>query len=275
MKRKTRIFLGLTLIAIAILLLISLLKFGSLFAFLWVFPSIAELLHDELGLNQWLSNIIAIIPAIGVMIGLNYVFSMDKTKRRIGFAVAIVCYLAFCTFMYFMQSGRNFDPKTGEAQICFAEGLDGYEAVPCNWKFHEQTGKPVIRDKEKIDKIIQSQNIRTKGLTPVKTVEITNDLRFFTPEGTPLFWYYETPTGEIDVFDEPGRHPQYNTILIPINSEIVQKLLNPKSQKELQKIRLHPSNSSEKQATNENDNSDNPLQALKDRLEYTKSQLQE
>jgi len=43
--------------------------------------------------------------------------------------------------------------------------------------------------------------------------------------GQPLVWYYENKD-KIELFNQPGVHPQYGIILQPITSEIVRKVLS-------------------------------------------------
>ena len=109
---------------------------------------------------------------------------------------------------------------TGETMKCYAATIDGYIEVPANWKI-TPWGAPIIRNPKVIREIANSKLIEKQGIPRVDKVTIFKEMAFFTPDGQPLYWYYQLPDGRIDFFPRPGYHPQYKVILTPVNSEIV------------------------------------------------------
>ena len=59
-KKRIFVLLG---IGIFILFMIGLIKFGNLFAFLWLFPWISEKIAFSVGINVWLARAIGVVMA--------------------------------------------------------------------------------------------------------------------------------------------------------------------------------------------------------------------
>jgi len=264
-----KIIVGLLMIALGLLLLIGLIRFGNTLAFLYIFSWISESLALNLGLNEWVTNIIAFAPALFFTVGTGYLLTFNRARFRRGLILCSIGYLVICVFMYTVNAGHAYDPVTGKATKCYAAGFSGYEEISCKWKFHPQTGKPVITDQEQIKEIVKSQAVSENPPQVSQKVKATKDIRFFSVDGTPLVWYYQYPDGKIELFSTPGHHPQLNTVLQPINPEIAQLLLNPKNRHEADLISFAEDTGAE------NTDGKTALEAYRDHLIKTREQLRE
>lgn len=216
-----RIFLYSSGILVLTLLLAGIIFFGTILGFITVIPWLAHQLSAQAGLNIWLAYIVTI--PIGIVMVLSAGWLLSTGKRSWGIAAGSGVLIIWCSLMYTVTKDYNFDPVTMEAIKCYTVGLAGYEEVPCEWKVHPITTAPVERITREI---AISMEIMREGPPTFETIRPTKDMRFVTPDGTPLVWYYEHPDGKIDLFGEPGVHPQVSTQLNPINSGIVKKILD-------------------------------------------------
>jgi hypothetical protein len=66
-----------------------------------------------------------------------------------------------------------------------------------------------------------TREIQLKGAPSLNRHELKCEQPYFSPDGTPLAWYYRNLAGEIELFLRPGKHPQFNDELFPVNKEIV------------------------------------------------------
>lgn len=119
-----------------------------------------------------------------------------------------------------MEKDYVYD-QNGASSRCYAITPEGIEYVPCSWKVHRKYGTEVKRVSREI-----AMNYWTKKEGFPKTSRLPNDpsQTFFSPDGTPLMWYYQNSDGKIDLFSLPGIHPQLGVQLYPISKEIVEAL---------------------------------------------------
>jgi len=269
MARIKWIVLGAFLLALALLAVFGIIRFGNILAFLYIFSWVSESLTIKLGLNESLAKIIAFAPAVFLTIGTGYLLTFNRARFQRGLILCSIGYLAICVFMYSVNAGHAYDPVTGKATKCYAAGFSGYEEISCKWKFHPQTGKPVITDQEQIKEIVKSQAVSENPPQVSQKVKATKDIRFFSVDGTPLVWYYQYPDGKIELFSTPGHHPQLNTVLQPINPEIAQLLLNPKNRHEADLISFAEDSGAE------NTGEKTALEVYRDHLIKVREQLRE
>jgi hypothetical protein len=214
-----KLLLAVLLLAISVLGIIGMFRFGSILAFLWIFPFFVDKLVDVTGMNNWLAWALAVPATIAAISILGLLFSWKKDKRQKGFAIACAAIFVFSLLMFAIEKDYPFD-KDGKATQCYASTPNGYEIVPCSWKVHRMYGtevKPVSKD--------MAMTLWTKknGIPTVQRIEPKEDLAFFAPDGTPLVWYYQYPDGKIELFQHPGAHPQLGSqvILSPVSPGII------------------------------------------------------
>ena len=264
-----KLILGILIIGLAIWLLLGLLRFGSIIAFFWIFEIIVNELTLAAGLNKYLAMIIAFVPALALLWSVPLMFSLNKRKRNLGMIMGGACYLLYSILMFSLESNHYFDPATGAPTKCYASGLTSYDEVPCNTEFHPQTGNPVIKDPAQIKSIIMAKHTAEAQLQPVSRVAPSSDMRFFTPDGKPLYWYYQHPNGEIEIFDTPGKPPQLNVELNSITAEIAAAIIYPGEHplSTMIKVAIPPKTDGQKEDPN------NPMVKLRNHLQNVQGQL--
>lgn len=214
-----------------LLLLVALIKFGSIFAFMLIFPFIKDYLVYTTGMNKWLAWAIA-FPFTLILITISgLIFSWKKSIRQQGRAILCVSMASFFLFMFFIEKDYVYDIE-GEATACYAQTPDGFEYVPCSWKVHRKYGTPVM-------KLPKGFNVNSWSKNTIPSSEAVGDNyqgSFFAPDGTPLLWYLQYSNGKIELFTQPGVHPTYGVPLQPITPKIAQ-LFNLQKEERLKKER--------------------------------------
>lgn len=235
-KRHWKLSLLVLGIIFFLVMLIGLFKFGSILAFFWFFSWTADKLVATTGMNIWSARSLAIPIAIFFAVVFWLMFSWNTKKRRQGFALLIGSVMLITIGMFFMEKDYVFS-SDGTVSKCYAATPTGYEQVPCSWKVHRIYGTPVQAFTQEM---AISQWTEKHGLSNVKRVTPTKDLRFFAPDGTPLIWYYQYPDGKLEFFSQPGLHPQLGKVaLSPVNAEVVSLLFNYLDQRKFEMIILN------------------------------------
>jgi hypothetical protein len=143
-----------------------------------------------------------------------------RTKGAAWTVVTLYCALYFLA-MYAAGRDSYFSHSSSEAFKYYAvtpEGLRWFGSPGTDPKYGIPL-KPATPD------IVAKYERAARGLAPHR-VALAPDVIFFdTITGEPRIWYYPTPSGFVDLFDAPGRHPQFGGELRPITPEIVQGLV--------------------------------------------------
>lgn len=208
-------------LAVCILAIAGLILYGNLLAFLMVFPWIADRLVTA-GLDVWLARLITVPLAFVLVMSLGLALSFSRVKRNAGLALFALGIMLWSLAMHRMSGDYAFDPVSGKAQKCFAQTPEGYEAVSCAWKVHPLYGTAVVAATKEM---MTARWVEQNGVPTMHSVDPDQSLRFFTPDGTALIWYYRHPDGKLDLFAQPGRHPQFNVALKPVDADVVRQIL--------------------------------------------------
>ncbi len=212
----------LLIIGLCVLALIGIVRFGSLFAFFMVFPWIGEQVVAATGVDARFANFMAIPAAIYMVIAVSLMFSFKSVKRKLGFGMFVAGLLAWHVAMFTVTKNDIFNPK-GVAQKCLAKNFNGaYEYEDCGRKVHRIYGTEVVPATKELIALMQFQK---KGIPAVQRITPDRNMRFFSPDGLPFVWYYQHQNGKIELFGQPGLHPQFNVILNSINSQIASLVL--------------------------------------------------
>jgi len=236
---KTRtVFSWIAYLTIAVIVIIALIKLANILTFLMIFSWVVDALVTSLGMNIWLARLVSLVPTVVCVVALTYSLSFipqfqkafpfiksNKQKRLIGNVTLVGCVLMFFTFMYVSETTKRFDPITGESKLCLALGANGYEEVSCLWEYHPTTGKKVVKDKKTLQRLYATNDPQAGS---IDTVKFNKNIRLFSSEGSPLFWYHELPDGTIHLSNNPGNHPQLNVELKPIDKKIAARLISGK-----------------------------------------------
>ncbi|MDO8261242.1 MAG: hypothetical protein Q7T50_07185 [Candidatus Magasanikbacteria bacterium] len=202
---------------IVALVLFGLWVFGDALAILTVYPWLSGKIAQT-GLNIWLARALSlIILSACVFFTFPQIFSLKSKTRKIGYVKLMIFFSLFMVGMYLAEKDRAFDQQ-GVAIKCYTINPTGeVEFCACSEKVHPQYGTPVLP----VTKTITEQ-VYYKNNTPqrIKRVIPTLDMRLFSADGTPLFFFYQYPDGRIELFDKPGHHPNLATPLHPLTPEI-------------------------------------------------------
>ena len=219
---KRKVIIALLGLGVCILIILSIIKFGNLLAFLMVFPWIVDHLVAA-GINIWLARLITMPIAITAVLGLSMALSFSAIKRNMGLAIFAISIALWSLAMFQMTKDNIFDPISGKAQQCYSVTPNGYEKVSCAWKVHPLYGTNVLSATREM---VTAQWVVDHGLPVIESIIPEKNLRFFSQDGLPLVWYYQHPNGRLELFAQPGYHPQLNVALKPVDAEIVKKLLD-------------------------------------------------
>jgi len=265
---KRKIVKSAVLIILILCVLGAIIYFRHALSLILVIPYFAGKLQN-LGVNPYLAYSIALPLALIVIYSLSLVFSRDKEKRKSGYILSVSLFTAWCLTLYFITRDYHFDPKTGKAAICFAATPQGYEKVPCDWKYHPVYATIVFPANPDL---VLAKQMQEKGYPEFTTLTPYMNMRWFTPDGRPLVWYYQDKeTGKIDLFPYPGIHPQYGVELLPVNYTIVREVLRSLAERQPEKLHVHSSSKQpSEQSVNEQESSLKALRELSETLESLK-----
>lgn len=277
MKRTIKIVLGVSLIAFALLILIGIIKFGSLLALFFIYPWMSGSLTDA-GLNPFVAKAVSIGMSIflwAVIFGLIIKWRSGKemwcgiSKRTWGIVVLIAFFMFHALTMFTMTRESYFsqttgsalkyytqNPMTGEIQLFDHEGYDTYG----------QKAKPITSEIAK--------EIAARKMYPQAEISKGQIQNFFDRlTGKPLVYYYQDEKGTCHFFARPGYSPVTGSRLLPVTSEVLErcsqeqaKILQEKEKYEKEKELL-------KNQKTELENQAAQLANLKSALEKEKEKL--
>ena len=213
----------LLVIGLCVLALIGIIRFGSLFAFFMVFPWIGEQVVAATGIDARLANFMAIPAAIYMVIAVALMFSFKSFKRHLGFGLFVAGLLIWNLAMFTVSKNDIFDPK-GASKKCVAKNTNGvYEYEDCGRKVHRLYGTEVVPATKELVALMQFQK---NGIPAIQRIKPDRNMRFFAQDGSPFVWYYQYQDGRIELFGQPGSHPQLKVVLNPINSQTASLVLD-------------------------------------------------
>ncbi|MDO8259962.1 MAG: hypothetical protein Q7T50_00500 [Candidatus Magasanikbacteria bacterium] len=208
-------------VAIIALVIFGIWLFGDILSLLAVYPWITDK-FVQIGLNIWLARALGIgfyLILLAYVIPL--IFSLKKTNRRLGYLKLSGIMMGFMLVMYAANRDRNFD-NNGENLKCYTRTPYGsIELSACSDSVHPIYGTKV----EKMTKEIAAEMFRDKNTLPITNrITPTLNTRLFSPDGTPLVYYYQHPGGKIELFNQPGHHPTLAVSLSPLTPATAQIL---------------------------------------------------
>ncbi|MCX6744665.1 MAG: hypothetical protein NTX82_04035 [Candidatus Parcubacteria bacterium] len=221
-----------------VLIVISILSFLTLtvaiifrqqIALLLIIPYIVSKLKAH-GVDENWAYAASLPIAFAVLYTGSQLISFDKQKNLIGTICACVLWVGWFGTIAYSQRDYNWDPNTGEAIKCYAPTPFGYETLSCQFKIHPKYGTPVSQVTPEIA-IIEAT--KDGAILPINKVVPKCDMTYFTVDGQPVYWIYRQKDGTLDVFNHPGRHPQFNTDLSPISGEIVTEICQKEKEAQL------------------------------------------
>jgi hypothetical protein len=166
------------------------------------------------GINKYLVKATAALMFIPFLIGISFLFSMNRGRRQIGKAILVTLVIIYNLSLFYFTKDLSF---------AFSEGkvLKWYALTPEGVKYFDRSGvdpvygitlKPVTQD------VIRNLKLLEKGeFRPVDP----NNVQFFNPiTGEAQVWYFRYPDGIFEFFDKPGYHPITGEPLKPVSKDI-------------------------------------------------------
>lgn len=176
---------------------------------------------EHFGINTYVAYAVALPYAMLIIISLTLILSRQNKEKRYGYVLGITLWCSWWLGAFYIHYDYNFDTQSGQAQKCLAATPNGYESQPCERKFH-----PVYHSKVfPLDgSMAMAREIKSHGKPSLERLEIKCEQVYFSPDGTALAWYYRNAAGKIELFQRPGKHPQFNDDLLPVTKEIVKEI---------------------------------------------------
>ena len=170
------------------------------------------------GLSPWLARAIAGVLVIPLVWSIPRMTSFWSQQREKAIAVGLGVMIVFSAIMFGVTQRRNFDPKTGSVRKWYADTPEGR-------RFFDQDGydpKYGVKLEPVSKEIVQVEYRQQNSLAPrrVNTSNLSESDIFDRITGAPRYWYHKTTEGEIELFDNEGRHPLERDLLKPITREI-------------------------------------------------------
>jgi len=237
MKRTAKLFLGLFFVALAILILISLVKYASIFGFLMVYPYVVSKISG-FGMNPYLAQAIGIVVAVPLWYAIFRLFFSWKKDRRLAGMITIAAFFALHSLAMFLIQGDSLvHPIDGPAmaKFCTVNPLTG-EIQVFEQALYDKFGQQAQRcSPELIEKYEKGKQFAT-----TKNYEVTLERvesGFVSPAtGKALFFYCTDPEGTVHFYASSGYCPWGGELQV-ITGEIERKE-REKLQKKNEQIRL-------------------------------------
>jgi len=198
--------------------------------------SYIEELAIVFNLNSNFSYASSLIVFMLVALFVSKLFSFSRTNRSIGF-YGLAAILVVHSLLLWQGTKDQFLDTSGKATKCYVLSRDG--AV----RYLERAGVDAVtgRPCDELSPDAQERlNQYSKGKRPERIVDDNPD--FFEPRtGQPIVWYSRTKTGEIELFNLMGFHPQTGEELQPISAPVGEEYKAQRAANKLKAERRHQS----------------------------------
>lgn len=182
--------------------------------------SYVEQIAIAFNLNRHLADAIALGVFVLLVFFSSRLFSLSPAKRRIGF-LGIVALLIANSIALWQGTKNQFFEASGAATKCYVLTREGvhYGERPGTDPTTGKQCRPVTVD------MVERLEAYAHGKRPERVV--VNDPVFFDLKtGEPVIWFAKTKSGEIELFDLMGFHPETGDELIQINRDVVEEWKN-------------------------------------------------
>lgn len=213
------------LIAFAVIaLVLGLICYGNVLAFLLMFDGIVSRLATTFQLDIFLARALAIVFGVVFVLFVSpLVFSLRAKKRRAGILITATVFFWIFTAAYWVNEDTVFNPD-GSARKCMAwnpEKGEWDDNVPCGWKVHPDYGTKVFPASQEM---VVMKNTIENGPGTFKRVTPDRNMRFFAPDGSPLLWYYKDDKGRYEIL-YGNEHPQHPGKALPVDEKTADLIL--------------------------------------------------
>lgn len=214
--------LGIVAAFIIVASLILLLRLGQVFL---VYGELATWINTELGIDETYANLLAIlITAVSIsLLGFFTSFFLRGTLRKEALIITVCVVVAIIGLLYFKGTDVYFAQQSGRTIKYYADTPDGIivsrqGGFDPKYRVQRQVVTPAIAARIEREK---------RGIKPnriyLHSFNKFEDITFFGMHGEPQYFYY-VRKGTIELFDNPGFHPQAREQLKPITPDVVFRL---------------------------------------------------
>ncbi len=226
MKRKAGIIFGVIFISLAILMIVSLLKYATIFGFLLIYPYVVTKITG-FGMNSYLAQGIGIVVAIPIWYAVfRLLFSWKKDRRMAGM-ITIVAFFALHSFSMFLLQGDSLvHPFDGPAmaKFCTVNPLTG-EIQTFEQSIYDQFGNKAERCSPELIEKYEREKTFTDGTSKEVSFSRVQDGFISPATGKPLFFYCFDSEKKAHFFSSEGYCP-WGGQLLPVSSVLVAKIAN-------------------------------------------------
>jgi tetratricopeptide (TPR) repeat protein len=209
------------------LLVIAAISIVSVVVLFWLFDKIifyfltrsyVDEVAQALDINKYLANAIAWVAFAVTVFLVGHVFSLSKSKRRIGIVGLLTLLVGQSLVLWYGTRGQLFD-TSGNAIACYVITRDAVH--PVRYGNHAGTIDPEtgLLCRAVTPEMVERLRAYEKGERPEKTEE--KEPVFFDPRsGEAIVWYYKNTNGGIELFNLMGFYPSTGEELVPVTKEI-------------------------------------------------------
>jgi hypothetical protein len=188
------------------------------YKFIKQFNDAVDVLTNMYGVNTFLAKALSAVLFTPVVVGLGRgLLGLWKSGFRGAMATGLYA-AAYFLGMYAVSRSASFAHATGE-------GLQWYAETPEGLRFYDSPGydtkyglplRPVTPEM----KVAQARRQLGQVPQPVPVARLSELELFDRLTGNPRYWYFRSPSGDFELFDGPGFHPQYQQLLRPLTTEV-------------------------------------------------------
>lgn len=177
-------------------------------------------------LNKYLAQAITIVVFIVFVFFVGKI-GISKTNRAVSTWGITLLLVAYYLAMSYGTGSHKFDTQ-GNAIKCYVLTRDGgvrwLEPVDVD----PLTG---LKCRKPTPELVERLNIYIKGKLPQRVGD--DEVAFFDPRTSePIVWYWKAKSGDIEIFNLMGFHPETRDELLPVTPDIVEQFKAQRAQRQ-------------------------------------------
>lgn len=167
-------------------------------------------------LNKHLAQAVSLAVFVAGVYLISKIFSLSRSSRLLGTAGLLAILIAHSLLLWQGTKNQFFD-RSGKAIKCYVLSRDGDVRYLEREGVDAVTGRPC---RDVTPETIERLQEYAKGKRPERVSE--DEPVFFDPRtGEPIIWFWRAKSGEIELFNLMGFHPESGEDLQPITRDVV------------------------------------------------------
>jgi len=201
--------------AVIVATFVALFVINQLFIFVLAHSYVDEL-AEVFDLNHGITRAIVWTSFAVATILFGLVFSLTKWRRRVGLAGLLLLLIGHSLAIWWGTSGHVFD-RSGKAMKCYVIAKDAvrYGVRPGVDPVTGRQCRPITPE------MAERLNAYEKGNRP-RRIDGGDPVFFDLVSGEAIVWYVRRNSGDIEIFDLMGFHPESGEELQPITRDVVE-----------------------------------------------------